>query len=88
MLHDRIVLVSGGTQGVGAGVARAAVRAGAEVVVTGRRPEIGTAFAAGTGTHDVRADVADVDSFLLSPRSGVVTGSVIDWDQHVPGGTD
>ena len=21
-------------------------------------------------------------------RSGVVTGSVIDWDQHVPGGTD
>jgi hypothetical protein len=26
--------------------------------------------------------------FLLSDRSGVVTGSVIDWDQHVLGGMD
>jgi hypothetical protein len=26
--------------------------------------------------------------FLLSPRSGVVTGSVIDWDQDVVGGSD
>jgi len=25
---------------------------------------------------------------LLSPRSGVVTGSVIDWDQIVIGGHD
>jgi hypothetical protein len=26
--------------------------------------------------------------FLLSERSGVVTGSVIDWDQNVLGGRD
>jgi len=26
--------------------------------------------------------------FLLSDRSGVVTGSVIDWDQNVLGGFD
>jgi hypothetical protein len=26
--------------------------------------------------------------FLLSERSGVVTGSVIDWDQQVLGGHD
>ena len=26
--------------------------------------------------------------FLLSDRSGVVTGSVIDWDQNVLGGMD
>jgi hypothetical protein len=26
--------------------------------------------------------------FLLSERSGVVTGSVIDWDQNVLGGHD
>jgi hypothetical protein len=26
--------------------------------------------------------------FLLSDRSGVVTGSVIDWDQNVFGGLD
>jgi hypothetical protein len=26
--------------------------------------------------------------FLLSDRSGVVTGSVLDWDQNVPGASD
>ena len=40
-LQDRVVLVSGGTQGVGAGVARAAARSGATVVVTGRRRDVG-----------------------------------------------
>lgn len=33
-------------------------------------------------------EIADFVVFLLSPRSGVVTGSVIDWDQHVFGGLD
>ena len=37
LLTDKVVLVSGGTQGVGAGVARAAAREGAAVAVTGRR---------------------------------------------------
>jgi NAD(P)-dependent dehydrogenase (short-subunit alcohol dehydrogenase family) len=78
LLSDRVVLVSGGTQGVGAGIARAAVREGASVVVTGRRPEVGARL----------AEVADFVVFLLSDRSGVVTGSVIDWDQQVFGGTD
>jgi NAD(P)-dependent dehydrogenase (short-subunit alcohol dehydrogenase family) len=31
-------------------------------------------------------EIADFVVFLLSSRSGVVTGSVIDWDQHVFGG--
>jgi NAD(P)-dependent dehydrogenase (short-subunit alcohol dehydrogenase family) len=34
------------------------------------------------------AEVADLIVFLLSVRSGVVTGSVIDWDQAVPGAYD
>jgi NAD(P)-dependent dehydrogenase (short-subunit alcohol dehydrogenase family) len=33
-------------------------------------------------------EIADFAVFLLSPRSGVVTGSVIDWDQNVLGGLD
>ena len=33
-------------------------------------------------------EIADFVVFLLSPRSGVVTGSVIDWDQKVFGGAD
>ena len=31
-------------------------------------------------------EIADFVVFLLSDRSGVVTGSVIDWDQTVIGG--
>jgi NAD(P)-dependent dehydrogenase (short-subunit alcohol dehydrogenase family) len=33
-------------------------------------------------------DVAELAVLLLSERSGVVTGSVIDWDQQVPGAYD
>lgn len=33
-------------------------------------------------------EIAEFVVFLLSPRSGVVTGSVIDWDQNVVGGSD
>jgi NAD(P)-dependent dehydrogenase (short-subunit alcohol dehydrogenase family) len=65
LLSDKVVLVSGGTQGVGAGVARAAARAGAAVAVTGRRREPGEALAAelvaaGAAARFVQADVADV----------------------------
>ena len=33
-------------------------------------------------------EIAAMVVFLLSDRSGVVTGSVIDWDQTVPGAHD
>lgn len=33
-------------------------------------------------------EIAEFVAFLLSDRSGVVTGSVIDWDQSVPGAHD
>ena len=33
-------------------------------------------------------EIADAVVFLLSERSGVVTGSIIDWDQNVPGAYD
>jgi len=33
-------------------------------------------------------EIADFVVFLLSERSGVVTGSVIDWDQMIPGAHD
>ena len=57
LLEGKVVLVSGGTQGVGAGVAPAAVREGAEVVVTGRRRSRREVVAelTGAGPRAVRA---------------------------------
>lgn len=64
LLDRKVVLVSGGTQGVGAAVARAAAREGAVVAVTGRRPEPGEALVAelrkgGADAMFVVTDVAD-----------------------------
>jgi NAD(P)-dependent dehydrogenase (short-subunit alcohol dehydrogenase family) len=65
LLADRVVLVSGGTQGLGAAIATATARNGARVVVTGRRRDAGEQIvarlvAAGTSAHFVACDVADV----------------------------
>ena len=76
-LQDRVVLVSGGTQGVGAGVARAAARSGATVVVTGRRTDVGERMERQLrelGSDDawfVPADVADVAQAQDSVRRTV-----------------
>ncbi|MCD2188980.1 SDR family oxidoreductase [Actinomycetospora soli] len=60
LLAGRVVLVSGGTSGVGAAVARTARREGASVAVTGRRREHGEKVAADLGALFVPCDVADV----------------------------
>ena len=65
LLRDRVVLISGGTAGLGAGIARAAAREGATVAVSGRRREPGDALvaelrAAGTKALFVKADVGEV----------------------------
>ncbi|MGW3108916.1 SDR family oxidoreductase [Streptomyces sp. NPDC001100] len=59
LLEDRVVLVNGGSQGVGAGVVRAAVAEGATVVFTGRRADVGEKLAVETGADFLRADLAD-----------------------------
>ncbi|WP_030180723.1 SDR family oxidoreductase [Streptomyces sp. NRRL S-813] len=66
LLDGKVVLVNGGTQGVGAAIARAAVREGAVVAVTGRRTEPGEALvaeltAAGGRAMFVQADLADAE---------------------------
>ncbi|WP_215454306.1 SDR family oxidoreductase [Streptomyces sp. ATCC 21386] len=59
LLEDKVVLVNGGSQGVGAGVVRAALREGATVAFTGRRAGVGERLAADTGAGFVRADLTD-----------------------------
>jgi NAD(P)-dependent dehydrogenase (short-subunit alcohol dehydrogenase family) len=76
LLTDKVVLISGGTQGIGAGVARAALREGAAVVVSGRRHEPGEVLMAELRGHHgqaeyVPADVADVASAQASVTATV-----------------
>ena len=78
LLDDRVLLVSGGTQGVGAGVARAAVREGATVAISGRRRELGEKAAAEIGALFVPADVADVAQAQASVAAVVDTFGRID----------
>jgi NAD(P)-dependent dehydrogenase (short-subunit alcohol dehydrogenase family) len=66
LLEGKAVLVTGGTQGLGAAVAAAAARNGADVVVTGRRKDVGERFAADLAEGSsrtvsyVQADAGDV----------------------------
>jgi NAD(P)-dependent dehydrogenase (short-subunit alcohol dehydrogenase family) len=93
-LDDLVVLISGGTQGVGAGIARAAVRAGAHVVVTGRRAEVGEALVTelrdlgGAEAMFVQADVADVGSAQASVAATIERFGRIDGLVNAAGRTD
>ncbi|MFF3905344.1 SDR family oxidoreductase [Streptomyces sp. NPDC001848] len=74
-MRGRTVVVTGGTRGVGAGIARAFVAAGAHVVVCARRPpEValpGTRFA----PLDVRDPDAVRDFFAALPRVDVLVNN-------------
>jgi NAD(P)-dependent dehydrogenase (short-subunit alcohol dehydrogenase family) len=109
LLDGKVALVSGGTQGVGAAIARAAGHQGATVVVTGRRPGPGQSVvedleAAGATAMYVPTDVADVaqaqasvaaaisaygrvdclvNSAGLTSRGSLVGTSPALFDQHV-----
>jgi NAD(P)-dependent dehydrogenase (short-subunit alcohol dehydrogenase family) len=61
-LYGKVALVTGSTQGLGAGIARCLVRAGARVVLTGRNRERGNAMARELGEAVFEpADLSQVD---------------------------
>ena len=93
-LTGKVVLVSGGTQGLGAAVVRAAARSGADVAATGRRAEVGEPLAeavraeTGRDVTFVPADVSDVDQALASVRRAVDHYGQVDALVNVAGFTD
>jgi NAD(P)-dependent dehydrogenase (short-subunit alcohol dehydrogenase family) len=88
LLQDKVVLVSGGTQGVGAGIARAAVREGAKVAVTGRRADIGEKLASDLGGLFVQADVSDVEQAQASVAAVIAEFGRLDALVNSAGFTD
>jgi NAD(P)-dependent dehydrogenase (short-subunit alcohol dehydrogenase family) len=61
-LAGRVIAVTGGTRGVGAGIARAFLRAGAEVLVCARRPPAEPVQEAGQKAEFTAVDLRDADA--------------------------
>lgn len=90
LLADKVVLIAGGTQGVGAGVARAALREGATVVVTGRRPNVANRLLSelnGQRISFVQCDIADPQQALASVGETIALHGRIDCLVNAAGDT-
>jgi NAD(P)-dependent dehydrogenase (short-subunit alcohol dehydrogenase family) len=60
LLENRIAVVTGGSRGIGAGIAAALVDAGASVVISGRNPDVLEGAAATIGATAVVADASNI----------------------------
>ncbi|MGI9229757.1 MAG: SDR family NAD(P)-dependent oxidoreductase [Gammaproteobacteria bacterium] len=77
-ISGKKVLITGGTAGIGHGVASHFVKSGAEVVITGRR-ETGEEIANAIGANFVRMDVSDAASVAGAMREAAeILGGTID----------
>jgi len=75
-LSDKVAIITGGTKGIGYGIAEEFIREGARVVVTGRNEQTGNAAAAGLKKLGdqvlfIAGDVGNIDSLDASIRQTV-----------------
>jgi NAD(P)-dependent dehydrogenase (short-subunit alcohol dehydrogenase family) len=77
-LDDKVVIVTGATQGLGAAIARRAHALGASLVITGRDESRGAAVAEELGARFVAADLADPEaaSVIVGACEGRLDGLV------------
>ncbi|NDZ94182.1 SDR family oxidoreductase [Streptomyces sp. SID6673] len=90
VLTDKVLLVSGGTQGIGAAIVRAAAEAGARVAFSGRNAEKGKQLAAefdGRPVVFVQADLADPASATESVAATIAEFGRIDCLVNAAGTT-
>jgi NAD(P)-dependent dehydrogenase (short-subunit alcohol dehydrogenase family) len=74
-LDGRTALITGGGEGIGLGIARAMVAAGARVILAGRREELVREAAAGLG-GDASAIALDVSDLAALPAAAAALGPV------------
>ncbi|MDQ6696984.1 MAG: SDR family oxidoreductase [Actinomycetota bacterium] len=86
-LTGRTVLVTGGTRGVGRGIAELFLTHGADVVVSGRNTPETPPSAGGRNAQYVAADVRDVDSVRAMVEATVATFERLDIVINNAGGT-
>ena len=77
-LANAVVLVTGGSSGIGRSVADTLVRAGAKVAITGRDAARLKAAAAAIGAHAIQADVSKEDDATRTVREMVDTFGHLD----------
>ena len=78
-LNGKRGLITGGTSGLGAGMARRFAAEGAQLVLTGRNAARGTALAAELGATFVQADVRDDDSSAGTTSAAIAALGGLDF---------
>jgi NAD(P)-dependent dehydrogenase (short-subunit alcohol dehydrogenase family) len=76
LLDGKVALISGGTRGLGAGIARAAVREGATVVVAGRNVDRGEEVAAGMRRNGTEVSFVRCDLKAVAQAQGAVATTI------------